>query len=164
MKLELRKFDLPIISKISFFKLSELLEKVANSSTNYEATYAKGLLNKLNQHPELKEGTVDYSVLKKNKEFVDELMTLLFPTVLTMNEIKGATAPFEFDFFYTSKRLENILHAAGDNYTLNLKYMDEASMFVMSCASILQTYYQYPVNLNIPMIFEIPDKEGNLKY
>lgn len=164
MKFNSKKLDLPTISKISFFKLFELLEKVSKSANGYESIYAKGLLEKLNQHPELKEGTVDFTILERNKEFVDELMTLLFPSVLTLNEIKGATAPFQFDFFYTSKRLENILAAAGDDFEIEMKSIDEKSMFIMACATILQGHYHYPVHLNIPMIFDIPEKNGNLKY
>lgn len=91
-------------------------------------------------------------------------MTLLFPTALTLNEIKGATAPFQFVFFYTSERLRNILDAAGENFELEMENMNDESMFIMACATILQGVYKYPVQLNIPMIFEIPEKDGNLKY
>lgn len=65
------------------------MEKVSKSKNSYEASYAQGLLDKLEGHPELNHGSVDYSVLEKHREFVDELMTLLFPTALTLNEIKS---------------------------------------------------------------------------
>lgn len=81
--------DLPIISKISFHKVYELLLKASKGDSEIEAKYASALLEKFEQHEELKNGTVDLGVLERKAEFIKEIMSILFPSVLTLNEIKA---------------------------------------------------------------------------
>ncbi len=164
MKLKDQIANLPFKSQISFHKVYDLLERVANADNENEAKYAQALMEKFGAFPGLKEGTEDLSVLHKHRDFVNEIMSLLFPSILTLNEIKGATAPFQFDFFYTSERLKNILDAADEGFEIELENMNQDDFFKMSCTTILQAYYHYPVDLKMPIIFEIPDKDNNPKY
>lgn len=164
MKLSEFNEDLPIISKISFHKVYELLERVSHGESEIEATYAKALLEKFEQHEELKNGTVDLSILEKKSDFINEIMSILFPSVLTLNEIKGAAPPFQFDFFYTSQRLKNILADAGEDFTIEFDQMDPKTYFIMACSTILSAHFGFPINLKLPIIFEIPDKDGLSKY
>lgn len=165
MKLNPSELEFPLISKISFNKVHELLENVQRHGKKYESIYAAAILEKFKDHPEFKEGTVNFQVLEDHKEFVAEIMALLFPSALTLNEIKGATAPFQFEFFYTSERLENILKNAGDDFQIEMKDMDYKSMYIMACCTVLQSYYQYPVKLSKPLIFTVPNQaDGNSNY
>lgn len=156
--------DLPIISKISFHKVYELLLKASKGDSEIEAKYASALLEKFEQHEELKNGTVDLGVLERKAEFIKEIMSILFPSVLTLNEIKGAAPPFQFDFFYTSERFRNIIKDAGEDFSMEIKQMDPRTYFIMACCTILGSYYHYPIDLKMPIIFEIPDKNKQPKF
>lgn len=156
--------DLPIIRKLSFHKVYDLLKRVADGDNVIEANYAQALVKKFDQHEELKNGTVDLSIIDRKADFINEVMSILFPSVLTLNEIKGAAPPFQFDFFYTSERLKNIMNDAGEDFVIEFKQMDPKTFFIMACSTILGAHYHYPINMKMPIIFEIPDKDNNPKY
>lgn len=164
MKVNNQKISFPIVGKLSFFKIVETLEEIVKEKEGYNVEYAKTLLEELCNHPHLIEGTADLSLIDKNRDFVNRMMRFLFPPALTLNEIKGATPPFDMDFFFTSKRLENILNNAGEDFKLEISDMDPDLMYRMGCATVLQGYYNYPVNLSIPIVIGIPEKAGDMRY
>ena len=59
--------------------------------------------------------------LEKYNVQIDRLLDILFPELLQANEIKAASIPFEFTTFKLSKRFEQILDAAGEDYKLELR-------------------------------------------
>ena len=150
--------ELPVTIQLSFYKVFEELEKIAKDSDQKPATYAKALLKELEPYPLLREGFEDGSLIEKYREPIDKLMSHLFPSALTLNEIKGAVAPFNFVPFYTSQRFANIMKNAGDGFEVKLEGMDEDTMYIISCTVIMQAYYGYSMKVNKPFILEIPDK------
>ena len=164
MKINDHKITFPLVGKLSFFKIVETLEEIVKEKEGYNVQYATTLLEEICNHPELIEGTEDFSLIEKNRDFVNRMMRFLFPPALTMNEIKGATPPFDMDFFFTSKRLENILEDAGEGFKLEIADMDPDLLYRMGCATVLQWHYNYSVNLSVPMIIGIPEKSGDMRY
>jgi hypothetical protein len=158
------KISLPLVGKLSFFKLKESLEQLKQSDEPHTVQFSIDLLAELEQCPELLEGTNDKAIIEKNMSLINRLMVLLFPTALTLNEIKGASIPFELDFIYTSQRLRNILDVAGDDFSIQLQFMNRDRIYQMGCLTILQAYYQYPVALTLPFIIDIPDENGDTRY
>ena len=164
MKINDQKISFPIVGKLSFFKIVETLEEIVKEKEGYNVQYAATLLEEMCNHPELIEGTDDFSLIEKNRDFVNRMMRFLFPPALSLNEIKGATPPFDMNFFFTSKRLENILNDAGEGFKLEIAGMEPDQMYRMGCATVLQWYYNYSVNLSVPMIIGIPEKSGDMRY
>lgn len=165
MKINDEKISFPVVGKLSFFKVVETLEEITTREDEYLTQYAQQLLKELNAIPELVQGTEDITLIEKHRPLVDRLMRFIFPPMLSDNEIKGATAPFDFDFFYTSSRLKKIIDDAnGHNFSLSIKDINKDAMYQMGCATILQAYYHFPVNMSVPMIFDIPEASGDLRY
>ena len=85
----------PFTTIISFHKLIESFEEIAQSDVDYRSNYAKAILEQIELIPELRTGIQDYSVIKNNEAFIKNILADLFPTALTHNEIKAVTIPFQ---------------------------------------------------------------------
>jgi len=164
MKINNEVIEFPIVGKLSFFKVIEILKELKKSEDENLKTYAKTLLNEIESVPEFIDGTEDFSLIEKHRELIDKMMRFLFPPALSSNEIKGAAPPFDMNFFYTSERLKNIFDAAGKGTNMDIVDFNVDLMYQMGCATILQGHYQYEVNLSVPIIVELADKSGEIRY
>ena len=159
MKFNGREIAFPAEAKISFFKIFEVLEEMAKDEDKNVAGFASQLLEETKDATVLREGFSDKKLLKKYQTQVNKLTRTLFPDALVSNEIKAVTPPFDFEPFYTSKRFDNIMKAAGKDYKLSVEKFDEDMFYIMGCATILNAYYHFPVDLSKPINFEIPNLE-----
>lgn len=90
----LYKKDAPFQVYISFKKYLDVLEHIRyNDRLEYRVNYAKSLLDKTKNFRELRDGFQDVSLLEKHEELIKLLLSDLFPTGLTNNEIKAASIP-----------------------------------------------------------------------
>lgn len=157
--------DLPLKLNISFEAIFEYLEKVVKDDTNYLQSSAVNLLEEYKDYPILREGFEDFSNLKKYRKEIDKLLDILFPDLLQSNEIKAASIPFEFTTFKLSKRFQQILDDAGDDYELKIRNFEEAHIYILTCTFILSYYYKVPTDFKRPFFFDIPNiKTGITKH
>ncbi|MEX6626390.1 GAF domain-containing protein [Tenacibaculum salmonis] len=168
--MEIRKLDafkdieLPLQLNISFKKIYNMLKEYASSTAKEHPFYASAniIIKKVEKYPELINGFSDLSLLKKHEDIIDVLLETLFPEMLTLNEIKAATIPFSFTSFKFTKRLENILENAGEEYVLKVRDFEDDKMYIMACTFILNSVYKQPIDLKRPFFFDIPDKNLEL--
>ena len=151
------KGDLPLKLKISFEAVFEYLEKITEDKSHYLYPTAVHLLKEYKNYPELRDGFEDLSFLEKYNKQIDTLLDVLFPGLLQGNEIKAASIPFEFTTFKLSKRFENILDNAGENYELKLRNYDESKLYILTCTFILNFCYGTKINFQRPFFFDIPN-------
>ncbi|WP_299670043.1 GAF domain-containing protein [uncultured Polaribacter sp.] len=159
--------ELPLQLNISFQKVLVLFEKYADKEFEKHPFHATALemIKIFEEHPKLKEGFSDYSLLEKYKEKIDLLLEPLFPEPLRLNEIKAASVPFSFASFKFSDRFKNILENAGDDYELSVRNFEDEGMYIMACTFILGFVYNYTIDTKRPFYFDIPDKNtGTMKY
>lgn len=150
----------PFQTIISFHKLIEILEEIETSDVPYRSNYARAVLEEVNAIPELRNGITDYNDIKKHEVLIQHLLSDLFPTALTQNEIKAVTIPFQnFTFNYT-ERFKKILAAAGSNFDMTIRGFDEHQFYINNCCLILKGYYNQNVNFDTPFFYDIPDKKG----
>ncbi|CAM3976508.1 GAF domain-containing protein [Flavobacterium antarcticum] len=154
--------DSPFQVQISFHKVVETLENIAASDVDYRVNYAKGLLEEVRKYPELTEGITDFSELSKHEVLVKYLLSDLFPTALTNNEIKAAAIPFNNIIFNYSARFGTILKNAGSVFDMKVRDFDDEEVYVMSCCLILKNYYKRNIEFVKPLFYDIPDKNGVL--
>ena len=161
---EFKDIVLPLQLNISFEKIYNMFKEHAshNSKDQPFNTSANLIIKEVEKSPELISGFSDISLFKKHETIIDLLLEALFPEILTLNEIKAATIPFSFTSFKFTKRLENILKNAGEDYQLKVRDFEDDKMYIMACTFILNTVYQYPIDLKRPFFFDIPDKENDL--
>lgn len=150
----------PFQVQISFHKVVETLEVIAASDVDYRANYAKGLLEEVHKYPELTQGITEFSSLSKHQILVKYLLSDLFPTALTNNEIKAAAIPFNNIIFNYSARFEAILNNAGTVFDMNIRDFSDDEIYVISCCLILRKYYKREIDFVRPLFYDIPDKNG----
>lgn len=154
----------PFELKISFEKLLQDYEKLAKSTDAFNATKAKHILQIANAYPELKEGFSDATILKKRAQEISAILQDSFNPILTKNEIKAATIPFHNLIFNASERFKNIIKTAGEDFELEIKNMPKDDVYIIACAVILDFYYGYNLNFKRPFYYEIPDKNGIMRF
>ncbi len=154
----------PMILKISFNRLLKTYELLSNSEDEFLAAKAKRILEIQKPFPELRDGFTDLSLLETYKKQIAVILQDTFSPVLTNNEIKTASVPFQNIFFNTSSRFKNIIKNAGDDFVLKIKNMPEDDTYIVTCTVILNFCYGYNLNLKRPFFYEIPDENGILRY
>ncbi|MEL1243361.1 GAF domain-containing protein [Flavobacterium sp. DGU11] len=150
----------PLIAKISFHKVLETLEEIAESDVDYRSDYAKALLRHTAPYPELRDGITDLSLLEKHEKLIKNLLADLFPTALTKNEIKAATIPFFNITFNHTDRFKQILMNAGEDFGISIRNFDDHQFYVFCCCLILNGYYGYHFDFSKPLFYDIPDADG----
>lgn len=154
----------PMQIKISFNKLLEKYDKLVESDEPFLVAKAKRILKAQKSIPELREGFSDLSLLNRYEKEISLILQDFFNPVLTQNEIKTATLPFQNLIFNSSERFKNIINTAGNNFELQIKNMPDDGAYILACTIILNFYYGYNLNFKRPFYYEIPDKNGVLRF
>jgi hypothetical protein len=154
----------PMIFKMSFNELLKTYEVLSNSDDEFIAAKAKRILEIQKPYPELRDGFTDLSLLETYKKQIAGILQDSFSPILTNNEIKTATIPFQNIFFNASNRFKSIIKKAGDDFVLKIKNMPEDETYIETCIVILNFCYGYNLNLKRPVFYEIPDENGILRY
>jgi hypothetical protein len=154
----------PFRLEFSFHKVIERLERVALNDTGWRGTNAQALLQKVNQHPELKYGITSSQQIDDNAELISELLADLFPEALTLNEIKAVSLPYQSLLFNQTQRFQNILRDAGPDFAINIRDFDEHQFYVLSCCMILFIYYGTHLDFRKPLFYDIPMADGVIKH
>ena len=154
----------PFIPKISFHKVLETLDKIAESDIDYRSDYAKALLKHAAPYPELRDGITDFSLLEKHEQLIKNLLADLFPTTLTHNEIKAATIPFFNFIFNQTERFTKIIQNAGIDFGFQIRNFNDHELYVFCCCLILNAYYGYNFDFSKPLFYDIPDANGVMKH
>jgi len=154
----------PMRIEISFNKLLEHYEDLAANSDEFIAKKAKRVLKTVAAVPILRDGFSDLQLLETYKNEIQIILQDAFSPVLSKNEIKTASIPFEDVIFNASERFKSIVKTAGENFELKIKNMPVNDKYMVTCAIILNSYYGYSLDFKRPFYYEIPDKNGIMKY
>lgn len=153
----------PFQIRISFHKVIESLQEIALSDGNYQSAYAEALLKKAAPYPELSDG-ISIEKINEYTPIIKSLLANLFPQVLTNNEIKAVTIPFQNVTLNYSERFSKIIKDAGENFDIIIRDFTEHQFYIMSCCLILNNYYGYHFDLSRPLFYDIPDADGVVKH
>lgn len=154
----------PFELKVSFNKLLQHYETLAESKDEFISAKAKRVLNIAGKYPELRNGFINPNILEERKKEISIILQDSFSSLLTKNEIKTASVPFHNLIFNASERFKNIIKIAGDDFELKIKNMPEDDMYIVACTTILNFYYGYHLNFKRPFYYEIPDANGIMRY
>ena len=164
MKEITQNIESPFYLKICFSKLLKQYEALVNNGDEFEAAKAQRILDIATKYPELKDGFSDFSLLETYKHQISTILQDSFTSILTKNEIKTATVPFQNIVFNSSERFQNIIKTAGDNFQLKIINMPEDDTYIIACTIILNFCYGYNINFKRPFYYEIPDASGIKRY
>jgi hypothetical protein len=151
--------ELPIINRFSLAKLLDELEIMTTDKDSDVADYVKLLLSEVLNYPDLRSGIENEQLMQTYKTPIEKVLRFIFPDALTHNEIKSVVMPFSVDPIYSSSRFKQILKSAGPGFKMEMKEMDENTMYLTCCLTILNKYYNYPVDTRTPFLVEIPNLE-----
>ncbi|MDC6365499.1 MULTISPECIES: GAF domain-containing protein [Flavobacteriaceae] len=154
----------PLVQLVSFNKLLEHYDEQAKSKDKYLADRAKYVLDAQAPYPELREGFNDVSLLEKHKDIIRIILADTFAPVLTQNEIKTASTPFENIVFNSSKRFQDIIKNAGEGFELKIRNMAMDLNYIMKCSVILNFYYGFKMDFRRPLFYDIPDANGVMRH
>ena len=153
--------DFPLEIKISFQKVVDQYKvELSQIQSSISKNYIEEILKYVSSFPTLMEGIQDLEELSKYKDTIKILLDDLFPTLLTTNEIKAASVPFNNIIFNGSKRFVNIIKDAGDDFELKIRNLDENLYYIYACIIILNEYYGYKIDFSRPLYYDIPDNQG----
>lgn len=156
--------DNPFQINLSFHKIIESLEGAAAKKSGPGTQKAKQLLKKIKPFPELREGIKSIDQINNNEALIAELLTDLFPPILSLNEIKAVSIPYLGLTFNYTGRFKNILKAAGTQFEFNIRDFDEHQFYIMSCCIILNTFYGTRLDFGKPLFYDIPTADGIVKH
>ncbi|WP_293884483.1 GAF domain-containing protein [Sphingobacterium sp. UBA1498] len=151
----------PFKTLIAFHKIIPAFEKAALSPIDFQAAYARALLDEIKKYPQLIEGVEKADDLLRYEPIIRVLLADLFPSSLTHNEIKAVTIPFHLYTFNHTARLEKILNDAGDHYEFSLRDISADTYYILNCCVIISQYYGFKVDaMDAPQFLDIPDKNN----
>lgn len=151
---------MPMQMCISFDKLMRRYEELAKSPDKLVAKHAREVLEAQAPYPELRDGFTDVRILEKYKEVIELILSDSFPKVLSENEIKAATFPYENFIFYSSNRFKKILSNAGDDFDPVIRNQEGGIDYIMGCTVVLAFHYGFKLDFSRPLFYDIPDKNG----
>ena len=155
--------QMPLKQFISFDKYLRQYDDLAKSKDPVQKAKAEAILKAQEPYPELREGFEDPELLKKYDKVVKTILQDSFSAVLTKNEIKVGSVPFQDVFFNPSQRFQDILNAAGKIFKPELVLSDGMD-YILSCVWILKAHYGYNFDISRPYFYRIPDKNGIIRH
>lgn len=159
-----QNYRYPFKISVSFQKVIQLYEERLRVEENSIATnYIESLLAYVKEFPEIVEGIDTEEKLASYADKIKIVLDDIFPNMLTSNEIKAATVPFTPVIFYKSERFGKILNEAGKDYELKPRQFNIELNYIYACVIILNQYYGCDIDYVLPLYYDIPDREGNLK-
>jgi hypothetical protein len=153
----------PFTSVLNLRLLIEHWEKSINQGN--VPGFGQGLLNEINNAPELREPIYDLSLLDKHRSLINFLITAVIPTANQENEIAAAIFPFDFKALYSTKAfdrtldLNNLENCVTTNLPNNRMMLGKT---VKACLLILEKYYGIRIGLEKPILFTLRNQATGL--
>lgn len=160
----MNNYPFPLQIKIGFKKLFDSYREIANSSTHNNSSRIEQILQLEKEYPKLASGLENDEELEAHSEMIDFILEDLFAEVLSSNEIKFATVPYQEKILRSSKRFDAIRDLAGKDLDMEIADFSDDEFFIMGCSIILNNYYGYRVDFRRPFYYNIPDKNGVMRY
>ncbi|MCK8524306.1 GAF domain-containing protein [Aquimarina sp. D1M17] len=156
--------DFPLEIAISFSKFFEQYRTFLDSDNQLLKERARSVLKIAEEYPELEEGVKDEERVIELLPQIDLILEDSFSQILQLNEIKIATIPFHNTVLKSTKRYQNIIETAGEDFEPQIKNLAEDQYYIMGCSIILGSYYGYNIDFRRPFFYDIPDANGIIRH
>lgn len=156
------RFESPLCHVISFEKIIKYWKN--HILINPDDNFAKDLVNKSQQIPELENGFNDYSIIHKNKELISDLLSCIFPKLLTHTDISAATFPWSNQYFNPTEKFKKLIEESDTDFYINNDNFDADYLYIVSCSFILNRHYNIPTSSYFPLFYNFTNKNGINKH
>ena len=153
--------DSPFQIRLSFHKIISHLTALSQHTDN---RIPDELLVRVANHPELVSGITDIGQITENADLIAELTSGLFPSLLSSNEIKAISIPYQGLIFNYSERFRDILKDAGEDFEISIRDFDDHQFYVFNCCLILNRFYGEVVDFVNPLFCDIPAPGGYTRH
>jgi len=160
----IKHIESPFELKVGFGKWLMQYQELLVGGSSSQQLRAEKVIEIAKEHPSLIQGFSRIEDLEKYQKEIAFILEDAFNPLLTNNEIRAAAVPFYNLLFNTSNRFKSILDAAGASYHLHLKNLSNDEKYILACAIILNNFYHLNFNFKRPFIYDIPDKNGIMRY
>ncbi len=159
---ELLGFDgFPYETKLSFVPLINHWKKKTNSKDRGEFLLAHEIIKRLDDALDFLTPIRDEETLKNHHDFVELVMSGLFPTAHRNNQLAQAQAPFNLGGFYYTPRLRKFLESEELQFEVGRSPNKvRSNSIIRAGCMILNTFYGQDLVLNDPYIFTAKMKTG----
>src|SRR5687768_749609 len=127
--------------------------------------FSQGLIDAINEAPELREPIYDLSLLEKHKSLIKFLITAVIPAANQETEIAAAIFPFDFTALYSTKAFERTLDLNDMENCVTTNLPNNQMMLgktVKACLLILEKFYGVRIGLEKPMLFTLRNPDIGL--
>lgn len=155
-------FESPFCAVISFNSVIEEWEK--RIADDPDDTYAIKLVERAASVPELKNGFNNPEIIEKNRELLSELLSCIFPSMLTDNQISAVTFPWCNTVINPSKKFQKIIQESGRDFCINNGIFNKSNFYIASASFILNRYYGVPLTDFFPIYYNFKSKDGISKH
>ncbi len=162
-KLVLENF--PYKSFLSFEKIIEHWKSSAEKEGSLESDFAKKVIAKLDDFPELKTYHEDLVISKELKAFLCTLMLPIYPRAEFDSIIKVSLFPFQMKPFYCTPKFLTVTGFNEKGYSAKMHFNEKESLVGKTLGAIsiiLHQIYNIELKVNMPFIIAIDDEESTL--
>ena len=157
--------EFPFRSVLNLSSLVRNWQENLKGNNIFSGYPADHILKMIEAAPEFSEPIDDLNVLDNHKELLGLLMSAVFPPALVESELAGALIPFDFKGFYSTPGYQEIMpfDHVRDDLTINIPGNNmKAGKIMRACLIILNKFYDTNIELDLPILVTVPDKETGL--
>jgi hypothetical protein len=150
-----RKIKFPFKNRLSLKPLIDFWEGFLAEGKCGMSSLGPVIRQKLANTPELREPIEDLSILENHQEFIDLLMSVVFPPAFWETDCAAAFVPFQFTSFYATPIFKILFKMEGQGFTpqLNVDPQQwEWGRCLKAYLFILKKYYNIELTWEFPLI------------
>ncbi len=148
--------DFPFSSKLSFVPLINHWKRKVGSGDAGEVIIAREITKRLDGSLEFLAPITNESVLAKNKDLVEMLLTGIFPSANRDRQMALASKPFHITGFYFTPLLKQLVARRKVEISVNIESeLFRVSTIVRACCMILNSFYGQRIYYEEPLIFTV---------
>ncbi len=115
-----RKVKFPFQTRLSLGPLLDFWERLLAEGKSGMNSLGPLIRQKLENTPELREPIEDLTILENHQEFIDLLMSVVFPPAFWESDCAAAFVPFQFTGFYATPAFKTLFRMEGQDFTPQL--------------------------------------------
>jgi GAF domain-containing protein len=150
-----RKVQFPFKSRLSLKPLLDFWEILLAEGKCGMSSLGPVIQQKLENAPELREPIEDLTILENHREFIDLLMSVVFPPAFWESDCAAAFVPFQFTSFYATPAFKTLFRMGGPGFTPQLNINPQEWQWgrtLKAYVLILNKYYGIDLSWDHPLI------------
>ncbi|MFV0345714.1 MAG: hypothetical protein ACK5IQ_05640 [Bacteroidales bacterium] len=148
----------------SLRSLKEKIEKTLHSDNEMLRIQAQQALDIFARNPMLAKGVETIDEITAHRNDIESLMSLMFPAVLSDEDMKGVVLPGANRVFFATQKLRDIIEsAANPDIFASLYRKIGKTLNLVAYSVVLNKYYKYLVDMERYETISLTDKLGNTK-